>query len=36
MKPNKDLPYSTGNATQHSVMIYMEEESKKKSESMYN
>ena len=30
MKPNKDLPYSTGNTTQHSIMIYMEEESKKR------
>ena len=34
--PNKDLPYSSGNSTQYSVMIYREEESKNKSEYMYN
>ena len=26
---NKDLPYSTGNSTQYSVMAYMGKESKK-------
>ena len=26
---NKDLPYSTGNSTQYSIMTYMGKESKK-------
>ena len=28
-RTNKDLPYSTGNSTQYSVMAYMGKESKK-------